>query len=114
MFTNYPSIAADAKKKEGGQGHKAMFWSPETKYNVLRRKAGRSLREDALNVDLFICTGTSMKVAPCSDFLSVIPKHCPQILINNESVQTRKHLSEGFDQNYLEIVTQSPSLLRTN
>lgn len=54
------------------------------------------IKKDLLECDLLICIGTSLKVAPVSDIIKLLPSHVPQILINKDIV---KHAS--FDLSLL-------------
>ncbi|KAI0048748.1 SIR2-domain-containing protein [Auriscalpium vulgare] len=47
----------------------------------------KALKEDRSEVDLIIIIGTSMKVAPVSEFLVNMPHHVPQILINKTPIR---------------------------
>ncbi|CDK27865.1 unnamed protein product [Kuraishia capsulata CBS 1993] len=45
------------------------------------------IREDMSKCDLLICVGTSLKVAPVSEVVNLIPSHVPQVLINKYPVK---------------------------
>lgn len=45
------------------------------------------LREDVSKCDLLICIGTSLKVAPVSEIVNMVPAHAPQVLINRDPVK---------------------------
>ena len=45
------------------------------------------LSEDMNKCDLLICIGTSLKVAPVSDIVNMIPAKVPQVLINRDPVR---------------------------
>ena len=62
----------------------------------LPAKFYKSLREDVNKCDMLICIGTSLKVAPVSEIVNMIPAKTPQILINRTPV---KHAS--FDLSLL-------------
>lgn len=47
----------------------------------------KSLREDISKCDMLICIGTSLKVAPVSDIVNMVPVRAPQILINRAPVK---------------------------
>ncbi|KAK5779385.1 uncharacterized protein PWA37_004262 [Arxiozyma heterogenica] len=63
---------------------------------ALPSKFHKTIREDVLKCDLLICIGTSLKVAPVSEIVNMIPAHVPQVLINKDPV---KHAE--FDLNLL-------------
>lgn len=63
---------------------------------ALPSKFHKTIREDILKCDLLICIGTSLKVAPVSEIVNMVPSHVPQILINRDPV---KHAE--FDLNLL-------------
>lgn len=63
---------------------------------ALPSKFHKTIREDVLECDLLICIGTSLKVAPVSEIVNMIPAHVPQVLINKDPV---KHAE--FDLNLL-------------
>lgn len=63
---------------------------------ALPSKFHKTIREDILKCDLLICIGTSLKVAPVSDIVNMLPAHVPQVLINRDPV---KHAE--FDLNLL-------------
>ncbi|KAK5780890.1 NAD-dependent histone deacetylase SIR2 PWA37_003547 [Arxiozyma heterogenica] len=63
---------------------------------ALPTKFHKSLREDVNKCDMLICIGTSLKVAPVSEIINMIPVKAPQILINRTPV---KHAS--FDLSLL-------------
>ncbi|CAI1904719.1 hypothetical protein SEUBUCD646_0D02020 [Saccharomyces eubayanus] len=54
---------------------------------ALPNKFHKSIREDILQCDLLICIGTSLKVAPVSEIVNMIPAHVPQVLINRDPVK---------------------------
>lgn len=53
---------------------------------ALPSKFHKTIREDILECDLLICIGTSLKVAPVSEIVNMLPAHVPQILINRDPV----------------------------
>ncbi|CAL9734708.1 NAD-dependent histone deacetylase Sir2p [Monosporozyma servazzii] len=63
---------------------------------ALPSKFHKAIREDILECDLLICIGTSLKVAPVSEIVNMVPGHVPQVLINRDPV---KHAE--FDANLL-------------
>lgn len=63
---------------------------------ALPSKFHKTIREDVLECDLLICIGTSLKVAPVSEIVNMIPAHVSQVLINKDPV---KHAE--FDLNLL-------------
>ncbi|AMD19061.1 HBR160Wp [Eremothecium sinecaudum] len=46
-----------------------------------------NIREDVLQCDLLICIGTSLKVAPVSEIVNMVPANVPQVLINRDPVK---------------------------
>ncbi|CAL9734439.1 NAD-dependent protein deacetylase Hst1p [Monosporozyma servazzii] len=54
---------------------------------ALPTKFHKSLREDISKCDMLICIGTSLKVAPVSEIVNMIPVSAPQILINRAPVK---------------------------
>ncbi|CAI4059606.1 hypothetical protein SUVZ_04G2000 [Saccharomyces uvarum] len=54
---------------------------------ALPNKFHKSIRQDILECDLLICIGTSLKVAPVSEIVNMIPAHVPQVLINRDPVK---------------------------
>lgn len=54
---------------------------------ALPSKFHRTIREDILKCDLLICIGTSLKVAPVSEIINMVPAHVPQVLINKDPVK---------------------------
>ncbi|CAI4057697.1 NAD-dependent histone deacetylase SIR2 SKDI_04G2000 [Saccharomyces kudriavzevii IFO 1802] len=54
---------------------------------ALPSKFHKSIREDILECDLLICIGTSLKVAPVSEIVNMVPAHVPQVLINYDPVK---------------------------
>ncbi|AGO12344.1 AaceriAEL013Cp [[Ashbya] aceris (nom. inval.)] len=46
-----------------------------------------NIRQDVLQCDLLICIGTSLKVAPVSEIVNMVPAHVPQVLINRDPVK---------------------------
>ena len=63
---------------------------------ALPSKFHKTIRKDIKKCDLLICIGTSLKVAPVSEIVNMLPAHVPQILINRDPV---KHAE--FDLNLL-------------
>ncbi|SJM87795.1 probable NAD-dependent histone deacetylase SIR2 [Zygosaccharomyces bailii] len=63
---------------------------------ALPSKFHKTIREDILKCDLLICIGTSLKVAPVSEIVNMVPSHVPQILINRDPVRHAE-----FDLNLL-------------
>ena len=47
----------------------------------------KCLREDIAKCDLLICIGTSLKVAPVSEIVNMLPANVPQVLINRDPVR---------------------------
>ncbi|ODV84346.1 hypothetical protein CANARDRAFT_180637, partial [[Candida] arabinofermentans NRRL YB-2248] len=45
-----------------------------------------TIKQDIENCDLLICIGTSLKVAPVSDIVNMLPGNVPQILINKDPI----------------------------
>ncbi|CCD22829.1 NAD-dependent histone deacetylase SIR2 NDAI_0A06750 [Naumovozyma dairenensis CBS 421] len=54
---------------------------------ALPSKFHKSIREDILKCDLLICIGTSLKVAPVSEIVNMLPANVPQVLINRDPVR---------------------------
>lgn len=54
---------------------------------ALPSKFHKNIREDIMKCDLLICIGTSLKVAPVSEIVNMVPAHVPQILINRDPVR---------------------------
>lgn len=54
---------------------------------ALPSKFHRSLKEDISKCDMLICIGTSLKVAPVSEIVNMVPARAPQILINRAPVK---------------------------
>lgn len=54
---------------------------------ALPSKFHRFIREDVLKCDLLICIGTSLKVAPVSEIVNMVPANVPQVLINKDPVK---------------------------
>ncbi|CCC71883.1 hypothetical protein NCAS_0I02150 [Naumovozyma castellii] len=54
---------------------------------ALPSKFHESIREDILQCDLLICIGTSLKVAPVSEIVNMLPASVPQVLINRDPVR---------------------------
>lgn len=63
---------------------------------ALPSKFHRTIREDILKCDLLLCIGTSLKVAPVSEIVNMLPAHVPQVLINKDPVRHAE-----FDLNLL-------------
>lgn len=63
---------------------------------ALPSKFHKTIRKDITKCDLLICIGTSLKVAPVSEIVNMIPAHVPQILINRDPVNHAE-----FDLNLL-------------
>ncbi|CCE65614.1 hypothetical protein TPHA_0M00390 [Tetrapisispora phaffii CBS 4417] len=63
---------------------------------ALPSKFHKTIRKDILECDLLICIGTSLKVAPVSEIVNMLPAHVPQVLINKDPV---KHAE--FDISFL-------------
>ena len=85
------SIAGTALKSYGVLKPDITFFG-----EALPSKFHKTIREDVLECDLLICIGTSLKVAPVSEIVNMIPAHVPQVLINKDPV---KHAE--FDLNLL-------------
>lgn len=66
----------------------------------------KTIREDILECDLLICIGTSLKVAPVSEIVNMVPSHVPQILINRDMVTHAE-----FDLNLLGFCDDVASLV---
>lgn len=47
----------------------------------------KHIKKDVTDCDLLICVGTSLKVAPVSEIVNMIPEDVPQILINKDLVE---------------------------
>ncbi|GME85044.1 unnamed protein product [Ambrosiozyma monospora] len=45
------------------------------------------IKRDILECDLLLCIGTSLKVAPVSEIVNLLPEHVPQILINRDPIE---------------------------
>lgn len=45
-----------------------------------------TIKQDVQECDLLICIGTSLKVAPVSDIVNILPENVPQILINRDPI----------------------------
>ncbi|KAI9149851.1 NAD-dependent histone deacetylase sir2 [Blastocladiella emersonii ATCC 22665] len=58
----------------------------------------RAIEGDAINTDLLIAIGSSLKVAPVSNILRAVPESVPQIIINRELLP---HLDKHFDVHLL-------------
>ncbi|CCF58810.1 hypothetical protein KAFR_0F02130 [Kazachstania africana CBS 2517] len=54
---------------------------------ALPSKFHKSIRHDLTQCDLLICIGTSLKVAPVSEIVNMLPAHVPQVLINRDPVK---------------------------
>lgn len=53
----------------------------------LPQKFHDSIKDDVEECDLLICIGTSLKVAPVSEIVNMVPAEVPQILINKDLVE---------------------------
>ncbi len=53
----------------------------------LPKKFHDSIKLDVQECDLLICIGTSLKVAPVSEIVNMVPAEVPQILINKDLVE---------------------------
>lgn len=53
----------------------------------LPSKFHKSIKDDILRCDLLLCIGTSLKVAPVSEIVNMLPAHVPQVLINRDPVR---------------------------
>ncbi|CCK72472.1 histone deacetylase HST1 KNAG_0K01070 [Huiozyma naganishii CBS 8797] len=73
---------------------------------ALPSKFHRTIREDIDKCDLLICIGTSLKVAPVSEIVNMVPAHIPQVLINRDPV---KHAN--FDLNLLGLCDDVAALV---
>lgn len=75
---------------------------------ALPSKFHRFIRDDVLKCDLLICIGTSLKVAPVSEIVNMIPAYVPQVLINKDPVRHAEFdLSLlGFCDDVAALVTQ--------
>lgn len=89
--TSKSSIAGTVLKSYGVLKPDITFFG-----EALPSKFHKTIREDVLECDLLICIGTSLKVAPVSEIVNMIPAHVPQVLINKDPV---KHAE--FDLNLL-------------
>lgn len=47
----------------------------------------KTVKEDIFRCDLLLCIGTSLKVAPVSEIVNMLPAHVPQVLINRDPVR---------------------------
>ncbi|OWB81779.1 hypothetical protein B5S33_g398 [[Candida] boidinii] len=45
-----------------------------------------TIKDDLKECDLLICIGTSLKVAPVSDIVNMLPENVPQVLINKDLI----------------------------
>ncbi|KAH3898735.1 related to NAD-dependent histone deacetylase SIR2 [Saccharomycodes ludwigii] len=54
---------------------------------ALPAKFHRYIKKDVFDCDLLICIGTSLKVAPVSEIVNMIPANTPQVLINRDAVK---------------------------
>ncbi|KAL7750326.1 NAD-dependent histone deacetylase sir2 [Sorochytrium milnesiophthora] len=57
-----------------------------------------TIKVDVEQVDLLLVIGSSLKVAPVSEILKIIPDHVPQVIINRELLT---HLASHFDVHLL-------------
>ncbi|CUS21630.1 LAQU0S03e07008g1_1 [Lachancea quebecensis] len=75
---------------------------------ALPSKFHRFIRDDVMKCDLLICIGTSLKVAPVSEIVNMIPASVPQVLINKDPVRHAEFdLSLlGFCDDVAALVTQ--------
>lgn len=111
--TDVPEPEENSNQNEGGNendGYNQSFsglGSAPKSYGVLKpditffgealpSKFHKTIREDILKCDLLICIGTSLKVAPVSEIVNMLPAHVPQVLINKDPV---KHAE--FDISFL-------------
>jgi len=102
----FPTMTS--KENEESQLDRSFSSAPVSKsYGVLKpditffgealpSKFHKTIRKDITKCDLLICIGTSLKVAPVSEIVNMIPANVPQILINRDPV---KHAE--FDLNLL-------------
>lgn len=54
---------------------------------ALPSKFHKLIKEDVSKCDLLICIGTSLKVAPVSEIVNMVPANIPQVLINKDPVK---------------------------
>lgn len=52
----------------------------------------RLMEQDREKCDLLICIGTSLKVAPVSEIIGLLPEHVPQIYISKTVITLPKIL----------------------
>ncbi|SCU91511.1 LAFA_0F04214g1_1 [Lachancea sp. 'fantastica'] len=93
----FPTIVPGSKEKEP-ENFNSLFGHVLKSYGVLKpditffgealpSKFHRFIRDDVLKCDLLICIGTSLKVAPVSEIVNMIPAYVPQVLINKDPVR---------------------------
>lgn len=75
---------------------------------ALPSKFHKTIREDIMECDLLICIGTSLKVAPVSEIVNMIPAYVPQVLINKDPVKHAEFDIEllGFCDDVATLVAQ--------
>lgn len=75
---------------------------------ALPSKFHKTIREDIMKCDLLICIGTSLKVAPVSEIVNMIPAYVPQVLINKDPVKHAEFDIEllGFCDDVATVVAQ--------
>lgn len=94
--------SSDDENSNGHLGNSAMksygVLKPDITFfgEALPSKFHKTIREDILKCDLLICIGTSLKVAPVSEIVNMLPAHVPQVLINRDPVRHAE-----FDLNLL-------------
>jgi len=67
----------------------------------LPEQVNRHIKEDTKDADLVLVIGTSLKVAPVSKIIQMIPHTVPRVLINREILLPAKKSLMGFDLNLL-------------
>ncbi|CEP61235.1 NAD-dependent histone deacetylase SIR2 LALA0_S02e09780g [Lachancea lanzarotensis] len=93
----FPTNVPGSKEREG-EDFNSLFGNVLKSYGVLKpditffgealpSKFHRFIRDDVLKCDLLICIGTSLKVAPVSEIVNMIPAYVPQVLINKDPVR---------------------------
>ncbi|SCU93992.1 LAME_0F05710g1_1 [Lachancea meyersii CBS 8951] len=93
----FPTVVPGTKESEP-ENFNSMFSHVLKSYGVLKpditffgealpSKFHRFIRDDVMKCDLLICIGTSLKVAPVSEIVNMIPAYVPQVLINKDPVR---------------------------
>ncbi|CCC69339.1 hypothetical protein NCAS_0C03490 [Naumovozyma castellii] len=93
-----PTLAKNSGKFTGQALKSYGVLKPDITFfgEALPSKFHKTIREDILKCDLLICIGTSLKVAPVSEIVNMVPAHVPQVLINRDPVRHAE-----FDLNLL-------------